>query len=108
MRQCETETTQDVVILVRDGDGWRQYFVVSDARVAIVHMTPALFGGWRLDRVNVQGSEDWPNMSRDLIVAWKFRADDGRTRIADDLGAFRDKLIDHANGHTNGHADGSR
>ena len=75
-------------ILVREGeDGdWRQYFVVTDERVAIVHMVPALCG-WNIDRVHVQGSDSWSTMSRDEIVAWRLHHDGGTTLVAGDIGA---------------------
>lgn len=85
-------------ILMREGDGWRQYMVVSDERVAIVHMTPALIAGWNFVRVDKQGSADWPGMSRDAIVAWKLANNDGLTRVVDlasDSG-FRARLIARA------------
>lgn len=86
----------DPAVLVREGDGWRQYLVIGDERVAIVHMTPALLGGWRFHRVEVQGKDEWPRMKRDAIVDWKFQADDGRTRVAEALGDFRERLLEVA------------
>jgi hypothetical protein len=86
----------DPIVLVREGNGWRQYFVIGDERVAIVHMKPALLGGWRFHRVEVQGKHDWPRMKRDAIVEWKFHADDGRTRVAEGLGDFRERLLEVA------------
>ncbi len=94
MAQADTEVT----ILVREGNGWRQYMVVSDARVAVVHMVPALLCGWNFTRVDIQGSDDWRTMSRDEIVDWKFRFNDGRTEIAPNLGSFRATLIARAYG----------
>jgi hypothetical protein len=85
-------------ILVREGKDWRQYMVITDDRCAIVYMTPALWAGWKFDRVYVQGHEDWCGWSRDTIVAFKFESDDGLTRYATDLGEFRDALITRANG----------
>jgi hypothetical protein len=70
--------------------------VIGDERVAIVHMTPALLGGWRFHRVEVQGKDEWPRMKRDAIVDWKFQADDGRTRVAEALGDFRERLLEVA------------
>lgn len=89
------------VILVREGGGgttrypqWRQYMVVSDERVATVHMKPAMLGGWNFDKVDIQKGDDWPDMSRDQIVAYKMRDDDGKTKVADDLdSSFRQKLL---------------
>ncbi|MGH9883889.1 MAG: hypothetical protein ACREBE_00050 [bacterium] len=86
----------DPTVLVREGNGWRQYLVISDERVAIVHMKPAYLGGWRFDHVEVQGEDDWPGMKREAIVAWKFQSDDGRTRVAEDLGDFRERLLEVA------------
>lgn len=69
-------------ILMREGTEpgyrWRQYLVISDERVAIVHMVPALFG-WNFGMVDIQGASDWPGMARDAIVAWKHTHNDGRT-----------------------------
>lgn len=89
------------IILVREGKmgkvHWKEYQVVTDGRVAIVDMDPALLGGWRFKSVTVQGTADWPKMSRDQIVAYKKHNDDGKTSIATDLTAeFRDKLLDKA------------
>ncbi len=92
----------DPAVLVREGKGWRQYFVISDERVAIVHMQPALLGGWRFQRVEVQGKDDWLGMKRDAIVEYRFRADDGTTRVAEGLGDFRERLLEVAR---SGHLD---
>lgn len=73
-------------VLVREGSygsvHWRQYIAIGDGCVAIVHMIPALLGGWRFDRVDCQGASDWGTMSRDSILAWKMAQDDGRTERA--------------------------
>jgi hypothetical protein len=57
------------VIMVAEGSDphyqWRQYFVITDGRCAIVEMLPAMLCGWKFHRVTVQSSEDWPGMSRD-------------------------------------------
>ena len=81
-------------ILVREGENWKQYLVISDEKVYVTHMVQALYG-WNIGRIDFQGSADWPNMDRDTIVKWKLSNDDGRTRVADDidLGNFREKLI---------------
>jgi len=86
----------DPAVLLREGVGWRQYAVISDERVVIVHMKPALLGGWRFHRVEVQGKDEWPGMKRDAIVAWKLSADDGLTRVAEGLGNFRERLLEVA------------
>lgn len=71
---------------------WKQYLVVSDQRVAVVEMVPALYG-WNLGRVTVQAAADWNGMARDAIVAWKLRHDD-RAHVATDLEpAFRARLL---------------
>ena len=96
------KSSGEPVILVREGGGgttrypkWRQYMVVSDGRVAIVHMKPAMLGGWNFEKVDVQEGDDWPGYSRDQIVDWKTKQDtDGKTKFADDLDPdFRQKLI---------------
>lgn len=83
-------------ILMREGENWRQYLLVGDERVLVVHMVPALFGGWRFDRVNKQFADDWPSMPREAIIAWKMRNDDGRTKIAEISDDWRARLISYA------------
>lgn len=70
---------------------WRQYLVVTDRRVVVVEMTPAMWGGWNIGRVTVQGPDDW-GMERDAIVDWKRRHDD-RARIVTLDPAFKSKLL---------------
>ncbi len=86
-------------VMVREGSyagySWRQYFVVTDNRVAVVHMTPAMFG-WNIGRIDVQSGDDWCGMSRDQIIAWKERSDDGITGFDPDLGDFRATLLARA------------
>lgn len=82
-------------ILVREGElspgnKWRQYLIVSNERVFVVHMTQAMFG-WNIGRIDKQGAAEWPGMDCEAIVAWKLH--DERTRVADDLGDFRERLI---------------
>lgn len=91
-----TNENSQPTILVREGKGWRQYLVISNERVAIVEMVPALLSGWNFQRVSVQGSTDWPGMSRDAIVAWKFRNDDGRTAAASVPASFLATLLKNA------------
>lgn len=104
--QATTKTTNEPTILMRAGDNgrgykWLQYMVITDNRVAIVHMRPALLAGWNLDRVDVQGDADWQGRSRDSIVAWKLHNDDGLTSIATDFApGFLAKLLAFANGTT--------
>lgn len=89
-------------ILMREGTlaryPWRQYMVVTDKRVAIIEMKPAYLGGWNIDSVTIQGDKDWPGMTRDAIVAWKFEGDDGRTREIDpaDIESFLPTLLTRA------------
>lgn len=72
---------------------WRQYLVITDERVAVVEMEPALLSGWNMTKVWVQGAADWP-LSRDRIVAWKMANDDGKTTIARNLPSeFRAQLL---------------
>lgn len=85
----------DYKILMREGENWRQYLLVGNERVYVVHMVPAVLG-WNLGRVDKQGAVEWPNMSRDAIVAWKMHNDDGRTKIADISDEWRARLISYA------------
>lgn len=86
----------DPVIMVSEGRyascHWRQYFVITDARCAVVEMTPALWGGWRFHSVMVQSDESWRGMTRDQIVQWKI-ASGHPVAMAPDLGDFRGKLL---------------
>lgn len=88
--------TQEPVIMVAESNApnfsWRQYFVITDQRVAIVEMVPALWGGWKFHRVTVQGETDWP-LTRDQIVAWKLGCAAYPPAMAPDLGEFRSKLL---------------
>jgi len=48
-----------------------EYQVIYDGRVVIVEMTRAILAGWNIGKVICQGAADWPDMTRDQIVAWK-------------------------------------
>lgn len=81
--------TQEPAIMFAESNAptfsWRQYFVITDQRVAIVEMIPALWGGWKFRRITVQGPTDWP-LTRDQIVAWKLRCAAYPPAMAPDLG----------------------
>ena len=87
------------VIMVAEGSDpryqWRQYFVITDGRCAIVEMLPAMICGWKFHRVIVQSGEDWPGMSRDDIVRYK-QASAHAPHMAPELGDFRAKLLEKA------------
>lgn len=95
--QTNTNKAAPVILVRESADqkryAWRQYLVISDEQVAIVEMAPAMLG-WNLGRVSVQGSNDWPRMSRDEIVAWKARHDD-RACVAELEASFRARLLAH-------------
>jgi hypothetical protein len=83
-------------ILVREGSAkgycWKQYMVVTDERVAVVEMTPAMFG-WNIGRVTVQSGDDWRGLNAAAIVAWKAQSDD-RAKPANDITPdFLSKLL---------------
>ena len=91
-------------MLAEGGDGtygrprWRQFLVITDERVAIVEMTPALYG-WNIGRVTIQQGEDWPGMSAERIYAWKRANDPGLTEVLlESLGDFAPKLLQAAGG----------
>ena len=50
---------------------WCELQVISDDRVVIVDMTPALLGGWRYGRTTVQGHDDWQGYTAEQIIASK-------------------------------------
>lgn len=88
-----------VTIMVAEGSDprypWRQYFVITDGRVAIVEMLPALLAGWKFHRVTIQEGDSWPGMSRDQIVRFKMDSN-YPPAMAPDLGEFRATLLEKA------------
>jgi hypothetical protein len=86
----------DPVIMVSEGTTpgyrWRQYSVITDGRVAIVELLPAMLCGWKFHRVTVQSHDDWGDRTRDQIVAY-MRASAYPPTMAPDLGVFRDELL---------------
>lgn len=90
-------TQSPATILLREGLQWRQYLVITDGRVAIVSMSPALLGGWRFVGVDIQSCADWSGMTAAAITAWKLANDDGRTTIVVAIDAdFRARLLARA------------
>jgi hypothetical protein len=96
---------QEATIMMREGTlnprakspDWRQYLVITDRKVVLVEMTPAILFGWNFQRVTVQDGDSW-GMSRDAIVAWKL-ANDDRSHVVTDLDPeFRAKLLTMGNG----------
>lgn len=87
------ETTMPIV-RVREGEimrrRWRQYEVISDDSVIIIHMNEALFG-WNFGRVERQGTEAWCGMNAAGILA--FKSDDPCARPANN--AERDVVLAH-------------
>jgi hypothetical protein len=65
--------TSRIFRVLPDKKTWMQYIHIDDRSVTIVDYTKALLYGWNPSRSMVQGAEDWPDMSRDEIVAWKFQ-----------------------------------
>lgn len=88
------------IIMVREDakKTWRQYMVITNQRVAIVEMLPAILGGWNFHRETIQGKDDWPNMTRDQIVAYKVTHNtDDLTKLVTNLDpTFRAKLLARA------------
>ena len=83
----------------RPSPSWRHYMVVTDGRVAIVEMVPALLAGWNVRCVTVQGPEAWDGTEAE-IVAWKTAHVPGYAPISEvsveSLGAFGPRLLDIA------------
>jgi hypothetical protein len=84
-------------IMVREGTigkhAWKQFMVITDQRVALVEMTPAILG-WNIGKVTVQSGEDWASMDESAIVAWKLRNDDKSVVVApESLSDFLPKLL---------------
>lgn len=65
---------REITILQSEGKGWRHYFIVTaEPVVVLVDMVPAVFG-WNVREIERRdANEDWPDMTRDDIVAWKLR-----------------------------------
>jgi hypothetical protein len=59
---------------------WKQYFIVRDASVVILDMTPAWLG-WNVRSVDRQGEQDWPGMTRDEIVRFRLANDKHDARV---------------------------
>ncbi len=55
---------------------WRQLMIISDARLVLVEMVPALLHGWNVSRVTVQDGDAWKGYSEASIVAFKLASDD--------------------------------
>lgn len=68
---------------------WKQYIIIRDGRVTIMHMVPALFG-WNVGHIDQQGGDDWPGMSADSILLWK-QHNGGDFDIVD--GGERDEVL---------------
>lgn len=76
-------STSSIVVLIREGSYgralgnvcWRQYLIVTDERVAIVDMVPAMYG-WNFGKVTVQDGDAWRGQDCDSILDWKRRAGD--------------------------------
>lgn len=86
-----------MTILAREGTDpkyrWLQYMVVTDHRVAVIEMIPALFG-WNLGKVTIQTGKDyWGDMTEAQIVAWKLQTDEYARIVNDDLNGFRARLL---------------
>lgn len=63
---------------------WRQYSIIDDGKVTIVHMAPAELAGWNIERVEVQDADEWAGMSAAQIVIYKLES--GTTYEACDPG----------------------
>jgi len=48
-----------------------QHVHVLDEATILIEFTQAMFG-WNVRSITRFGSNDWPNMTRDQIVAWKY------------------------------------
>jgi hypothetical protein len=58
-------------VFMREGKSWRHYSVVTDQRVTLVELVPALFEGWRVDRIEIQeGPDSWGDQSQESISSW--------------------------------------
>lgn len=72
---------------------WRQYLVVTDERVAVVHMEPTLWGGWRFLRIDVQDGDAWRGMTIEAIIRYKTVPGGHVPALAPPLGDFRARLL---------------
>ena len=54
---------------------WLQFIVIgppgTNVPLAVVHMKPALLGGWLFSHVEWQGDEAWLGMAPECVLAWK-------------------------------------
>jgi len=71
--QTMAQTVAAEMMIVRIGtvgkQEWKQILIIRDNAVTIVEMKPALLCGWNIERVTVQGEDDWCGMSASSIRA---------------------------------------
>ncbi len=89
----------DILVSEDHKHTWRQYLVITDARVACVEMIPAVLAGWKLHRVWVQ-TEDHKGYSQSAIARGYLESQYGHQYASawslvpsGSLGTFETRLI---------------
>lgn len=61
---------------------WKHLMAISDGKLVLFEMVPAILAGWNCARTTVQGAEAWNSMNAASIVAFKERSGDNLLRPA--------------------------
>ena len=90
-----TKATAELFYAREDPKGrWKHLMAISDGKLVLFEMEPALLVGWNCKRTTVQGSDDWGGMSAAGIVAFKQSSGDKllRPATAGEIEWMRSKL----------------
>jgi hypothetical protein len=61
---------------------WKHLMAISDGRLVLFEMEPAIIAGWNCKRTTIQSGDDWDGMPAASIVAFKQRSGDQLLRPA--------------------------
>ena len=87
---------------------WKHLMAISDGRLVLFEMEPAIIAGWNCKRTTVQSGDDWDGMSAASIVAFKQQSGDNllRPAVEGEVEWMQSKLA--ATGGKKRHAGGKR
>ena len=61
---------------------WKHLMAISDGRLVLFEMVPAILAGWNCERTTVQGDNEWGGMGAASILAFKQQSGDKLLRPA--------------------------
>lgn len=61
---------------------WKHLMAISDGKLVLFEMVPAILAGWNCERTTVQGADAWGSMTAASIVAFKEQSGDDLLRSA--------------------------